>query len=312
MTSLAIGPRTANPSWNWVGLGIAQEMCRYYEIAFFDQLSEIPPADVVLVVKQRPSHQLVAELRAKSVRFFFAPIDVYVEKVEIYSDAEMLRACDAVLIHSEALLPVLTPLCRRACLVEHDARYALRDLVPFQRDGFLLWIGGFQHIPYVLHWLQNNPPPLDVRLLTDLTNKSARIAAHFVAYRIGVSLKIGDGKINDWAVESWSEATQSELMMTCKAAVDIKGSGFNQATKPPTKAQQFIASGIPFGCNPGHPAVAYFRKHGFDIAKADNFSRLLSRDYWEETRTFAHLLTALTARDVVGQAYYRLFSGEPG
>jgi hypothetical protein len=309
MTILAIGPRSPNPSWDWIGLALAEDMRRTYDVVLFDHLADILPADIVLVIKQRPSHQMVCKIRATNARFYFAPIDVYREEAEIYADVEMLRHCDAVFVHSETLYPVLAPFCQRIHLVEHHARYALSRLVPFRDEGFLLWIGGFQHIPYVLDWLRHNPPSIEVRLLTDIKNKSARLAAHIIARQISLPLSIANGAVNGWPAELWSEATQTTLMAACKAAIDIKGPGFNQATKPPTKAQQFVASGIPFACNAGHSAVPYFHNHGFDVAMADQFSRLLSKKYWAATQAFSPLLASLTSRRVVHQAYESLLSG---
>jgi hypothetical protein len=92
-------------------------------------------------------------------------------------------------------------------------------------------------------------------------------------------------------------------MKACRAALDIKGTSFAQRTKPPTKAQQFIASGIPFGCNPEHPAVEYCRKHGFSVCDATDFDRLLSREYWAETAGAAAQLRERTSIHKVGEVF---------
>ncbi len=97
-------------------------------------------------------------------------------------------------------------------------------------------------------------------------------------------------------------------METCRAAIDIKGDSFSQTTKPPTKAQQFVASGVPFGCNPGHPAGAYFHKRGLELADAADFNRLLSKEYWAETRRIAGPLRERTSLHAVGQAYREILT----
>jgi hypothetical protein len=309
MKILAIGPETGAPSWDWVGLGMADELARYFRIVLFKGFEEIPNADLILIVKQRPPAAFVGAAKAKGARVCFAPIDVYRDPEEIAADAAMLGECNAVLLHSEALRPALTPFCSRLAFVEHHARYALADLATFKAEGFLLWIGALQHVPHVISWLERNPPPVEVRLLTDLNARSARLAAHVEAHEQGFALRIRNGKINGYPVEPWSEAAQAKLMQGCKAAIDIKGSSFSQATKPPAKAQQFVASGIPFGCNPGHPAAAYFRSHGFEAADARDFDRLLSHAYWAETRRFAGSLRELTARGAVGRVYRQVLEG---
>jgi hypothetical protein len=308
MKTLAIGPRTAAASWEWVGLGMAGELQRHFDIVLFDGFGEVPAADLVLIVKQRPPADFVAGARARGAKVHFAPIDVYRNPSEIASDAAMLSDCESVLLHSEALRPALEPFCRHIALVEHHARFALERLADFRNDGFVLWVGAFQHVPQVLRWLERHPSPIEVRLLTDLDTRAARIAAHFEAHRFGLSLRIRDGGINGHLAERWSEKAQTVLMQRCKAAIDIKGDDFNQATKPPTKAQQFVASGIPFGCNPGHPAAAYFRARGFEPADADDFERLLSQAYWAQTREFAARLRQWTSLDAVGHAYRRILA----
>jgi hypothetical protein len=308
MTVLAIGPRAASPSWDWVGLGMAGGLARYFDVVLFDGLERPPDADLVLVVKQRPSAAFVACARRRGARVFFAPIDVYRNPADIAADADMLRGCDAVLVHAPALRPVLAPFCRRTCNVEHHARFALDRLADFNADGPLLWIGAIQHVPHVLHWLDRHSPPIDVVLLTDLDSRSGRIAAHLAARRLGVSLRIGGGAINGRRAEQWSEVAQARLMHGCKASIDIKGDSFDQATKPPTKAQQFVASGVPFGGNANHPALGYFRARGFEAADAADFGRLLSRGYWSETRAFAARLRDWTSLDAVVRAYHRILS----
>ena len=103
-------------------------------------------------------------------------------------------------------------------------------------------------------------------------------------------------------------------MQDCWAAIDIKGDSFNQKMKPPTKAQQFVASGVPFGCNPRHPAMAYFRARGFAVAEAADFDRLLSQSYWEQTRQIAVPLRADISLQAVSRTYRRALNqvGSPG
>jgi hypothetical protein len=312
MTVLAIGPRTNAPSWEWVGLAMASELGRDFDVMLFDDFAEVPNAEAILIVKLRPPAGFLAKAQASGARLYFAPIDVYQDPQEIAADAELLGQCEAVLSHSEALLPMLAPFCRKVAPVEHHARFALDRLAEYRSDGFLLWVGAFQHAPYLLHWLARHPSPIPVRLLSDLDNRAARVAGHLLAHELGFSLHIGDGQINGHAVERWSEAAQAALMASCKAAIDIKGKTFNQITKPPTKAQQFVASGIPFACNANHPAMGYFRARGFELAADDDLDRLLSKAYWAETRRFAGRLQQWTSLAAVGQAYRRILAGTDG
>lgn len=308
MKTLAIGPRTAAASWEWVGRSMADELTSDFNVVLFDSFDQVVNAELVLIVKQRPPAGFVDETLRRGSRLFFAPIDVYHDPREIAADAGILGACEAVLLHSETLLPALSRRCRKIVPVEHHGRFVLPAPAPYRTQGFLLWLGAFEHLPYLLHWLERNPPPIDIRLLTNLASRASRVKGHFTAYQLGVSLRVTDSGINGCPAQEWSEAAQAEMMQACRAAIDIKGDSFNQRTKPPTKAQQFVASGVPFGCNPGHPAIAYFRRHGFDVADAADFDRLLSRSYWEETQRLAVPLRANLSLPAVGQTYRQALS----
>ena len=303
MKTLAIGPRTGAASWEWVGQAMAAELSAEFEIAVFDSFEEAGDTELVLVVKQHPPAGFVAEARRRGSRLFFTPIDIYHDPQEIAADAAMLAACEAVLLHSRALLPALSPYCRNIVTVEHHGRFVLPAPAPYRPDGFLLWLGAFEHLPYLLHWLDSHPLPINLRLLSNLSNRSSRVTGHFLAHELGIALRVSDGNVNGYPVEEWSEAAQARMMQDCRAAIDIKGASFNQRTKPPTKAQQFVASGVPFGCNPGHPALAYFRGRGFELTDAADFDRLLSRSYWEQTRGAAGELRADISLPAVSQTY---------
>jgi hypothetical protein len=309
MTTLAIGPVTGAPSWEWVGMAIADELRRDFDVVLFDRFDEAPPAELVMVIKQRPPAAFVAAIAERGSRLFFAPIDVYRDAGEIAEDAGMLGACEAVFIHGEALLPALAPFSPNIVPVEHHGRFIQPLPACHKAEGFILWLGAFEHLPYLLHWLERHPAPCEVRLLTNLAGRSSRVNGHFIAHGLGLSLKIADDSVNGYAAEEWSEAAQARLMQGCRAAIDIKGDSFNQRTKPPTKAQQFVASGVPFACNPGHPAAGYFRARGFAVADAGDFTRLLSPAYWAETQRFAVPLRESISLQAVSQVYRRVLGG---
>ena len=96
-------------------------------------------------------------------------------------------------------------------------------------------------------------------------------------------------------------------MRECKAALDAKAtSRFNQYYKPPTKAQQFVASGIPFAVNPESYSAEYFRTRGFDVASPADADRWFSRRYWEETQDWSGRLRAEASLEAVGERYRQL------
>ena len=154
-----------------------------------------------------------------------------------------------------------------------------------------------------LDWLARHPLEREVKLLTDPGNPNALARARSLARYLGFRLDIGPRSINGYDMRPWSEAAQRQMMQECKAAIDIKGEGFNQLTKPPTKAQKFISSGIAFACNWETSASRYFRERGFDLASPQDADWWFSQDYWERTQRFATGLRERISIESVGLAY---------
>src|SRR5207244_1449787 len=76
------------------------------------------------------------------------------------------------------------------------------------------------------------------------------------------------------------------LTAAARAAIDIKGENHRQRHKPPAKAIDFIASGVPLAMNESTSPVEHLARFGFDVASPLEPERWLSRAYWEQTRHF--------------------------
>jgi len=306
---IAIGTPSTAPSWDWVGVKTAHTLENSFGVELFNDFSTLPDASIIMIVKTQPPRTFVEAALERGIRIVYLPIDHYQAAEEIEADAVFLAACNLVLSHSLALLPYLEPHVRQVDFVEHESIYALEPLAEFRPEGFVLWIGACEHLPHIIAWLRQNEVGADLKLLTNYNNKVARMEAHMRARRMGIRLEFQDGMINGHEAVLWSEEAQEQLMRTCKAAIDIKGTDFNQATKPPTKAQQFIASGIPFTCNTDSSVADYLKWRGFDVAAAADWDRLFSRDYWEETRAFAPKLRNWTSAATVRRSYMNALQG---
>lgn len=306
---IAIGPAGTAPSWDWIGVRTARSLDDSFEVELFDDFNTLPDVSIIMIVKHRPPRQFIEGAVERGIRLAYLPVDRYQTTEEIEADALFLAACDSVLSHSRGLLPYLELHARQVGFIEHESIYALESLAEFRPEGFVLWIGACEHLPHIIGWLEQNEAGADIKLLTNYKNKAARMEAHMRARRMGISLNFQDGTINGHETVLWSEVAQEHLMRTCKAAIDIKGADFNQATKPPTKAQQFIASGIPFSCNTDSSVAAYLKWRGFDVADAGDWDRLLSRDYWVETRAFAPKLRNWTSAAAVRRSYVNALQG---
>ncbi len=104
----------------------------------------------------------------------------------------------------------------------------------------------------------------------------------------------------------WNERLQFELMQDCKAAIDIKGcSNFNQLMKPPTKAQKYIASGIPFAINTDSYSTEYFLKYNFNICSPIS-EKWFTEAYWEQTQICGKKLRVDTSIESVGLFYKKI------
>lgn len=309
MKTVAFGPEKDVPSWGWVGFDTARELSKYFKIELFNSFESIPKADVVVIIKQNCSADTVANLRAKKVKVVYCPIDFYQEVKNIRLDAQFLKQCNMILLHSERLLPIFKNYNNNIHFVEHNNKYALLEMANYKEKGFVLWIGGCQYVPYLLNWLKKHPIKNEIKILADIDNERARLAASVFASNIGMKLTIPKHPRSIEGIEShpWSERLQYEMMMDCKAAIDIKMTDqFNQNYKPPTKAQKYVASGIPFAINKESYSAEYFKNRGFELAAPNNVNWWFSPEYWQETKKYGEKLRVYTSLENVGLRYKEL------
>jgi hypothetical protein len=284
-------------------------------VALYGGVVVPPPCDVLFVVKKRPGDGFVAQALERRAKLVYCPIDHYDDADEIAADAEMLGACAAVLAHCERLIPLLGRYCDDVRFVEHHARYALPDMVPYKEAGYVLWIGTCQYLPFLLDWLERHPIEAEIKILSDFANDNARALAYENAAAIGRKLEIARDtpSVDGHRVYAWSERRQQAMMRECRAALDVKLTRFfGQRHKPPTKAQQYVASGIPFAVNPDSYSAEYFRARGFEVVSPLDPERWLSREYWEATRAAAPALRAATSMDAVAAKYRELIESLAG
>lgn len=302
---IAFGPERDFPSWDWVGFDTSRELSKYYQMVGYNVERTTPPdCDVLFIIKVRPSDQFIGDARHKGSRIVYCPIDFYESEAQLASDADFLRSCDMVLVHSERLLPLVRSYCPNSHFVEHHSRYSLPEVAEYKENGFVLWVGGCQYLAYLIGWLEQHPIGAEVKILTDIDKAWSRRGARRYA---SISLSRKMTSIGGCEVYPWSEKSQFDMLRECKAAIDLKQIEiFNQFYKPPTKAQKYIGSGIPFAVNPGSYSAEYFRTRGFVTASPSETDRWFSRDYFEETRRFGLKLREYTSLEAVGRKYREL------
>jgi hypothetical protein len=303
---IAFGPTSTLPSWRWVGQDTARELGRYFDVRIYDSFGHIEDCDVIFIVKQTPPREFVKAAKRNQIRLVYLPIDVYASRKQILLDAFLLQEYDLVLSHCERLVPLLQPYCADVRYIDHHAKYSLAEMAGYKQAGYVLWVGGCQYLPYLLHWLKDHPLDAEVRILTDIGNPQAVERANRLAGRLlpGLELQPDDTLVRGHRIYSWSESLQLQMMSECKVALDIKGErDFSQQHKPATKAQKFIASGIPFAVNPESYSYEYFSNRGIELATPDETGMWFSRQYWQDTQSWGRDLKLKTSIGTIGLQY---------
>jgi hypothetical protein len=214
-----------------------------------------------------------------------------------------------LLVHSRRLGPLLAEHNSAISYVDHPNLHGLAEKPTYRPDGFRLWVGDFLNLPYLLRWCAETGQWHDLRILTNARRTSLRGMAMAIALarRLGVELDVRANCVNGIPMDEWNPLAQRELMASARAALDIKGGEheFAQYTKPPTKAHQFIVSGIPFATNNEAAAVHELLEDGFRIADVDDPERWLSREYWRATQAFSAQLEERIRPAAVAALYRR-------
>lgn len=286
MRRLLVGPARDVPSWWWCAADLLEGLRSDFEVATFAQFEECRcrQADVVLVVKHLPAPGTSLQLPIGS-KLAYVPVDYFDSPEHVASQEAFLRRCDALLLHSGRLVPVLGRYCGNTMLVEHYGKYVLPEPREFEAGGFVLWVGFVENASYTVDWFLGEPRSFGLKVVTNCPfNTPERERRGLVQVK-------------------WSEGVQRELMEGAKAGVDIKGQNFAQFTKPPTKVQQFVASGISVATNPDSYAWEYFHARGLDLVAPGDLGRWFSREYWEETRAAGERLREEISRERVVKSY---------
>jgi hypothetical protein len=298
--SVAIGPATGYPSWHWVGADPARELNKYFKVVVYDR--EMPQTDVCFIVKRIPSPKHLDKLRQLGSRIIYMPIDAFRNEAHILEHANVLSGCDLIIVHSESLLPYFKSFAP-TLFVDHYGKYFLPQLRCYLSSGYALWVGAAQNLPYLLQYLETRQLDLEIRILSDIETPKMQRKAAQIADRIGMPILFEPDKVNGHRMYAWSPELQEKMFVEAKAAIDIKGTEFNQQHKPPTKILQYICSGIPVAIN-GCAAARYFAQRGLAIPDPSE-SRWLTPEYHEDIcRTAKRLRPELTV-EAIGVQYKR-------
>jgi len=201
-------------------------------------------------------------------KIVYFPCDYYLSMQQMSADA-FLKRCRAVISQSRRLEGLIKELNPNVFFTHHNGKFILGKMNDYKENGFVLWVGFSGYLNYMKEYLARHPLKNELVILTDFPDR-IRLPGRVRQLR-------------------WTTMRYRLLMAEAKAAIDIKGSDFNQLNRPAEKLQTFIASGLPCACNKG-PISLYFKDCGLDIALPEDTQRWFSRQYYDETLTFGKAL----------------------
>ncbi len=187
-----------------------------------------------------------------------------------------------VVVHYERLRKYFLPYAHVECL-DHHVKFAGDGEVRRKTQGYLLWVGVRTNLPPLVEWINSHPLDLELRVLTNPEQPNTHLSPADFGFK-------GNRRIH---VQEWSPGAHLKALCGAKGALDIKGSDFRSRHKPPAKAIDFIAAGVPLAMNPDSSPVEYLGRKGFDVCSPLDQDRWFSKDYWDDTRRFGAALREL-------------------
>ena len=294
---IAFGPELPGVgSWEWIGGDMAGELSGCFETVTFKKT--IPPCDLLVLLKDK-YFILQEEIfrAAQEVPLIFCPVDLYGSSAEIDLDWQLLRNCSRIVIHAEVLRKYFQSYASVEYLDHH-----LKFTAPLRKEyptvGPILWTGMRSNLSHLAAWVNRYPLPAELWILTNL-NESERTVS---------PLQFGFREHEKIRIESWNPEKHREWAGLAKAAIDIKGNDFRQRHKPPTKALDCIASGLPLAMNLDSNIVTHLAGLGFEVVSPHDELHWFSREYWDQTQQFARRLRELLSRKQVGERFTNIIN----
>ncbi len=291
---IAFGPEAPGfGSWEWVGQDLAQELGPERACTFRDV---VPECEVVVFVKFKPSPDQLLSLRERCQLVYF-PVDIYGSAAEIDGDSESLQQFDCVVSHSPSLLKYFSAYSRVEYL-DHHVKYVAS--LPRERKSFgpILWTGNAANLPPLIEWGNRHPLPEDLWVLTNLEQDQDSVSP----------TSLGFNSRNRVRIENWSPQQHRDWATIARAAIDIKGNDFRSRHKPPTKAFDFIASGLPLAMNLESRPVVEVAERGLQLVEPTDIGRWFSEEYWLLTQRLGGQLNFDLTRSKIAQRFLEMIS----
>lgn len=296
--SIAIGPELPEfGSWNWIGRDWIEMLCETYNLSTFSDLNACPrDVDAVIFVKFKPDVSGLHALSASGISIFFAPVDVYGSAEEIDEDRHSLRIVDAVLVHSPRLLRYFAGYCT-VKYIDHTIKYATPEIVSGNCNGPYLWVGRRCNLSPLVAWKNQTSLDRELWILTNDVDEGG--ATHVQSNSIGLKRS---GSIR---IEPWTPELQVDWTAMACCAIDVKANDFRARHKPPAKALDFAASGLPVASNRGSSVDLHFRQLGQKIIPLDEIATCQNSECVMLARDFALMLRESNGFQAVSEVLQR-------
>ncbi len=291
---MAFGPDAPGwGSWDWIGSDTCSGVKSIFDTQVFQPWEAIS-ADVVVIIKHRPAYAWMKQTASRS-RLIYTPVDAYSSIADIDADATWLHQCCRIVVHGERLRKYFASYAPVEYL-DHHVKFVAPIRDEFQPVGNLLWIGVRSNLAPLVRWVNENPLPLPLDVLTNLEDPDC----------VPTPSEIGFNGKTQSRIHHWSPERHVAMTAAARAALDIKGDDFRARHKPPAKAIDFIASGVPLAMNQDSSSVEHLARMGFEVADPRDIDRWLSREYWEETRRFGAAIRELLSLERVARRWKRI------
>jgi glycosyltransferase involved in cell wall biosynthesis len=292
--TLSVGPVMPGwGSWDWVGTFLVEQLAGPFRTSTFAPW-QTPSANVVMVVKHAPPAGWIEEVSRRSA-IVYCPIDAYGEAAEIDADAHWLRMCARIVVHCHRLKPYFAPLVETS-YIDHSVKFATPTRKTFRTDGPLLWVGVRSNLPPLVAWVNTHPLPASLDVLTNPEEPG----------KVPTPAELGFRPDQDVRIHEWTPERHLQFTATARAALDIKGDDFRSRHKPPAKAIDFIASGLPLAMNPGSSSAEHLADLGLKVPSPQDTDRWLSEKYWKEVKRLGERLTRELAPDRVAGRFRKI------
>jgi hypothetical protein len=274
-------------SWQWIGADLCRHLAPHFRTSTF-RWGEVPSGDVCVVVKHALPPDVLAKLNRRTA-LIYCPIDYYGAPAAIDADRVFLQRCARIVVHCERLRRYFVPYAP-VDYVDHHLRFHAPLRAGRRDEGEFLWIGVRSNLAPLIEWANGNALPAPLRILTNWEDAGAIPSAAKIGFETGIDVRL----------EHWSPERHRQRLTECRAVLDVKGVDFRSRHKPPAKALDVIASGVPLVMNPDSSSAEHLARMGFAIASLADRARCLSPEYAQETARFGSCLRELLTLERIG------------